>query len=903
MVAGSLTYDTKMDTNGFQKGIDKITSKTQSGGTKIKNIIAALGITKIISTGINVIMGSIGDAISRLDILNNYPKVMSNLGVSADKAQASIDKMSDKLSGLPTTLDSAAISVQRFTSANNDVQKSTDYFLALNNALLAGGASAGIQESAMEQLSQAYAKGKPDAMEWRSILTAMPGQLKQVAQQLGYTSTAVGGDLYEAIQKGTISMDDFMGAIVQLNEKGIDGFQSFEEQARNSTDGIATAIKVAKTQIVKGVTDILKSFNQVLKDKGLGGIGQIISNIGKKAKEALDIVANNMPKIIKFVENVFKVLKKLSPLIISIVSALVAYKATLIVITAINFAKYIAGTVTAFISLIPAITSAKDAMLLLNMAMNANPVGIVVAGVTALAGALAYLTLRQTDAQKNAKALAQEMADAKKSFDDYNNSVDENRDKSLSQINTAEALKNQLSKLVDENGKVKEGYQSRVDFILGQLNDALGTEYSRNGDIIEQYQKMQGEIDSIIAKKKAQIILEAEGEKYAEWVKNHAQAVENFKKAQDDLGTSYETAEAKVKGYQAAIEAAGGTSSIVGMQIEKEKKALENKMQAYRDADDVVKNGVELENQYQQMLVDYTNENYAAIAETVTVKTQDWTNFSTTELLKSLNQQEQDLADYRNAYALHHDELERKDMEAAEKNVANLKGLIAERTGIRQEAFAEEIPEWGDLGQKSSDMFGQNIQKIQGNTNEALQKTENAIHSDKKVQDAMVQLAKETDEGYNNNVDGNTWGGDLVKNIADGITGKKSLVEVASEGVAGIIKGILGHSVPSMGPLKDELTYMPDMINNLVKGINDNKYKVQRATNLMAQDMKSSLENAVNIETGKMNASATIRSNNMYNNVIQLNAKFEGNVEMDKRKTGQILAPEISKTIKVGGLA
>ena len=178
MIAGSLTYDTKMDTSGFQKGVDQITNKTQSGGTKIKNIIAALGITKLISKGISLITENLDSAISRFDILNNYPKVMSNLGVATEDAQKSIDKMGEKLLGLPTTLDTAALSVQRFTSANNDVQKSTDYFLALNNALLAGGASADIQSSAMEQLSQAYAKGKPDAMEWRSILTAMPRTIK-----------------------------------------------------------------------------------------------------------------------------------------------------------------------------------------------------------------------------------------------------------------------------------------------------------------------------------------------------------------------------------------------------------------------------------------------------------------------------------------------------------------------------------------------------------------------------------------------------------------------------------------------------------------------------------------------------------------------------------------------------
>ena len=49
-------------------------------------------------------------------------------------------------------------------------------------------------------------------------------------------------------------------------------------------------------------------------------------------------------------------------------------------------------------------------------------------------------------------------------------------------------------------------------------------------------------------------------------------------------------------------------------------------------------------------------------------------------------------------------------------------------------------------------------------------------------------------------------------------------------------------------------------------------------------------------------ASANIRANSMFSNTIVLNASFDGTVEMDRKKTGQILAPEITKAIKVGGL-
>ena len=202
----------------------------------------------------SVVSSSFDSAISRADTLNNFSNVMSNLNISQEQSQASIEKLSDKLTGLPTSLDSAASAVQRFTTANGDVDKSTDLFLALNNALLAGGASADVQSTALEQISQAYAKGKPDMVEWRSVLTAMPAQAKQLADALGYVSTE---ELGEALRKGTLSMDDFMAKVTELNTQGAEGFKSFEEQAKASTDTIQTKMANVQTSLTKVITAAL----------------------------------------------------------------------------------------------------------------------------------------------------------------------------------------------------------------------------------------------------------------------------------------------------------------------------------------------------------------------------------------------------------------------------------------------------------------------------------------------------------------------------------------------------------------------------------------------------------------------------------------------------------------------
>lgn len=452
-IAGSLTYDTKIDKSGFEKGLSSLQTTTNTVGKQIKSIVTALGIDKLISTAFNVINSSIDGAISRIDTLNNFPKVMSNLGIASEDSEKAVKKLSDGLQGIPTTLDDASLSVQRFTSVNGDVDKSTEYFLALNNALLAGGASADIQTTAMEQLSQAYAKGKPDMIEWRSLQTAMPAQLKQVAEAFNMTTDELG----EALRNGKISMNDFMDKIVELNKNGTGEFQSFEEQAKNSTGGIKTSIINVKTAITRGVTEITTAIDKALQNIGLGGLGTVISKIGSIAESVLKKVASSIPKVVQKIKDIYnwtnknkEVLKALIKVIASVTAGYLAYKATLVAITAIQTAKKILGTVSAFLSLIPAIKSAKDMMLLLNMTFNANPIGLVVGGVTALTTAL--ITFIGT--QKNVNDTAESMSNGFKSFFDGI----ENAKSHLESFNsTLFASSEEQQKLQEEMDSVQNG--------------------------------------------------------------------------------------------------------------------------------------------------------------------------------------------------------------------------------------------------------------------------------------------------------------------------------------------------------------------------------------------------------------------------------------------------------------
>jgi len=328
----SLTDRVSAPLNVINRGLDRCTSgfkaagkasdaMSGTAGSAMNRVASAMGTLNQKSsslfktlTGVAIAQKAFGlvanqtsNAIKRMDTLNNFPQVMSNLNIKTEESQAAMERLNEKLQGLPTTLQDGAAAVQRLTSANGNVGASTEMFLAMNNAILAGGADMSIQQSAMEQLSQAYAKGKPDMMEWRSAMTAMPAQLRQVAKAMGFVDANALG---ESLRSGKTSMNDFMETMVKMNNESVAGFKTLEEQARNATGGFATAIANMKSAVTRGITSMVDNINQVLESSGLPKIQEIISGIGKTIEQVLKGIGKVMGQIIKWIaENKDELLK------------------------------------------------------------------------------------------------------------------------------------------------------------------------------------------------------------------------------------------------------------------------------------------------------------------------------------------------------------------------------------------------------------------------------------------------------------------------------------------------------------------------------------------------------------------------------------------------------------------
>ena len=312
----------KGDSTDAEKSMKTVSSGL---GNLTKSFAIGSLVAKGITKAIEVFNQGLDGSISRIDTMNNFTTVMSNLGIAAEDSAEVIQGLSEELVGLPTTLNSAASSVQRLTSYNGDIKKSEQYFLAMNNAIIAGTNDASMQATAMEQLTQAYTKGKPDMQDWKSLLQAMPAQLKQVANAMGYVQT---NDLYEALKNGEISMNDFMDTLVELNETGINGMASLEEQARSNTAGIGTSITNMKTAFVRGVAGIVQSVDGALEP--LGGLSGVIASLGKAGEQAFkgigDVLSEVLPVLIEVGQEVMPVLtdtiKALVPVIKNLAKAL-----------------------------------------------------------------------------------------------------------------------------------------------------------------------------------------------------------------------------------------------------------------------------------------------------------------------------------------------------------------------------------------------------------------------------------------------------------------------------------------------------------------------------------------------------------------------------------------------------
>lgn len=257
----------------------------------VSKIAGAVGVFKLVDGAINMITNSFDGAISRVDTLNQFPKVLEMMGVSGEEAEASIDRLSEGIQGLPTALDDVAGSTQRMFTILGDIDLATESTLALNNAFLASGASQADASRGTEQYMQMLSAGKVDMQSWRTLQETMPYALNETAEAFGFTGESAQNDFYDALLAGEITMEEFNAKMIELSE----GTGGFAEMALEGSRGIATSWQNIQTAVVTGVGNIIQAFDDWLEANGFGGIPEVLDRIKEAVQGAFSTIVEWVP--------------------------------------------------------------------------------------------------------------------------------------------------------------------------------------------------------------------------------------------------------------------------------------------------------------------------------------------------------------------------------------------------------------------------------------------------------------------------------------------------------------------------------------------------------------------------------------------------------------------------------
>lgn len=316
--------------NGF-KGVG---GAAQTLGSKIGGLVASLGVFKLLQGAVTALKNSFGDAISRVDTLNRFPMMMEAMGFSALDADRSIQQLSDGIQGLPTRLDEVAATAQNIAILTGDLDLATDTTLALNNAFLASGSSSEDAKRGLQQYVQMLSRGEVDMQSWRTLQETMGVALNDTAKAFGFTGRSAQVDLYDALQEGTITFDEFNSKIIELsNTTG-----GFADRALIASRGIKTSMANVRTAVVTGLANTIQTVDEAMQ---AGGFGSIADNLDK-VKEAVQAVFRELNGFLEqflppFIEGIIVAVGIVNDFIPALLGLAAAYATFTIIVTVSNF--------------------------------------------------------------------------------------------------------------------------------------------------------------------------------------------------------------------------------------------------------------------------------------------------------------------------------------------------------------------------------------------------------------------------------------------------------------------------------------------------------------------------------------------------------------------------------------
>lgn len=496
-----------------------------------------------------------------------YATVLDQLAVAGQASGTSIDKLAENLTKFGTPMREMGLSTEESIAMLAQFEKA-----GVNTEVALGG-----MRKALVNWSK---DGKDAGKEFGKVVKQIkdaPSTTEATAIAIENFGSKAGPELAEAIKTGRFEYSDFLdliegsaGAVTNTYEETQDGFDK---------------IKLA----IQGVRADMGDF-----------VGQLLDKYQPQIEQAISAGVELVKNAAKYVIENFDSIKKAAEIIVPALAA----------VFAIN-------KISTFIS---SINTLKDTLSGLWTVIITNPVIAVIAAVTAGIAALTIATKKQTEAREEEyqrlyglneqeQELVDKINEEKKAIDDATAARSEANKAIEAETGHNQALWKELQSIVDENGKIKEGYEDRASVITGLLAESLGVEIEIVDGQIQKYDELKQTIEDVIQTKRAEALLEASKADYTEAVSKSAEAYSKYSSAVKDAEqTQKQLFEAEKKAGELRSQLLDNTPRTVEAQ-----EALNLAWQDAQTAADVLNDKYKT----QKQAVSDAEKNYLSYANTI----------------------------------------------------------------------------------------------------------------------------------------------------------------------------------------------------------------------------------------------------------------------------------------------
>lgn len=383
-----------------------------------------------------------------------------------------------------------------------------------------------------------------------------------------------------------------------------------------------------------------------------------------------------------------------------------------------------------------------------------------------------------------------------------------------------QSLFTELQSITDENGKIKEGYEERAAFIVGELSSALGTEISMTGDQIDNYKEMCNSIDMLIKKKQANALLAANEAAYAEAIKNQTDAFMAYNNAQKDVTdtkSKLNEAQKKQAEYQEEIKGLMDKGILTWEDYTRQEDELTRKMNECAAAAE----GYQEKLTEQEQTLKDAETAYAGYNNTI----------STYEGLSSaiISNDQQKIADAVLMAANSFQTAENSTKESLERQVQNFQQQYQELQAAVDSGAPKMVQSQADNMKRLVELSKEELDKLPGVTEKPILDTVNVLEA-KKAQLGAV---------------GKGLGGDFGSGYAGGISSSSGEVGKAVDAVGKTSIDELKKSIDSHSPAKKTCQIGNDYTGGYAKGITDGSNQVLSAVDKLADDSIKALSGAL----------------------------------------------------------